>query len=346
MKTTHLLTILSLSVIHSVAGSAISRQWNDNDNNPVSRRTRSWNETTVADPAITRSWNETTPAKSRITRSWNESNSVIAQGPVLNNTQLAILLVSLQDFNAHNLGPSFAPTAKPRSDAFDLLEKRSEMPLLDTILLTLNNTGVALTVIDFVLLRPELLDIVIQTTIWVIKLRMINLTDLIIALQRSNLIIDVLTLSLEDSEILPGLINVTTEILKQSGLDLGLLSKRLDVEPINAINSTIHDISKRENALLDQLFTSLRDSGLAVSVVKHLLTTPELAAPNAHFPVLILQSHALSLTDLITALKESNLIWDLIRQLLGDPLIIIEFGGAIVQRVAQGLIPKELITGV
>lgn len=218
------------------------------------------------------------------------------------------------------------------------------MPLLDTILLTLNNTGVALTVIDFVLLRPELLDIVIQTTIWVIRLKLINLTDLIIALQRSNLIMDVLTLGLEDSEILPGLINITMEILKQSGLGLGSLSKRMDDEAVEVSNSTNIEIGKRENALLDQLFISLRDSGLAVSVVKHLLTTPELAAPNAHFLVLILQSHALSLSDLLTALKESNLIWELIKQLLGDPQIIIEFGGTIVQRVTQGLIPKELIT--
>lgn len=300
---------------------------------------RSWNDTTIMDLVRRRSWNETAPKEIATTSASNDTSpvSVIAE-PVVNNTQLAMLLMSLQNFNAYNLG------TRPPSDVFSSLDKRSDLPLLDTILLTLNNTGVALTVIDFVLLRPELLDIVIQTTIWVIRLKLINLTDLIIALQRSNLIMDVLTLGLEDSEILPGLINITMEILKQSGLGLGSLSKRMDDEAVEVSNSTNIEIGKRENALLDQLFISLRDSGLAVSVVKHLLTTPELAAPNAHFLVLILQSHALSLSDLLTALKESNLIWELIKQLLGDPQIIIEFGGTIVQRVTQGLIPKELIT--
>lgn len=325
-----LFTILTFSTLHSVAGSSIPRSWNEST--LFTRRTRSWNDTSPTNTVITR-------------RSWNDTTLVTTPEPGLNNTQLAMLLVSLQDFNAHNLGPNFAMGAKPTDRDLDLLGKRSDLPLLDTILLTLNNTGVALTVIDFVLLRPELLDIVIQTTIWAIRLRLVNLTDLVIALQRSNLIMDVLTLGLEDSEILPGLINITIEVLKQSGLDLGLLNKRFD-NSVKPTNSTIEAIDKRENALLDQLFISLRDSGLAISVVKHLLTTPELAAPNAHFLVLILQSHALGLGDLLTALKESNLIWDLVRQLLGDPLIVIEFGGTIVQRVVQGLIPKDLVTGL
>ncbi|KAI5959978.1 hypothetical protein CANMA_004078 [Candida margitis] len=298
MKSLQILTIITFAVIHSAAGSAI---------------TRSWNSTTITN----------------------------VQQAAVNTTELETLLFSLQDFNAHNLGPNFAMGARSRSSHFDLLEKRSDFPLLDTILSTLNNTGVALSVIDFVLLRPELLDIVIQTTIWVIRLRLINLTDLLIVLQRSNLILEVLTLGLEDAEILPGLINITVELLKQSGSDLGLLSKRLEDDAFEGVRSS--QISKRENALLDQLFISLRESGLAASVVKHLLTTPELAAPNAHFLVSILQSHALSLGELLTALKESNLIWDLIRQLLGDPSIIIDFGGIIVQRVAQGIIPKSLI---
>ncbi|KAI5950476.1 hypothetical protein KGF57_004291 [Candida theae] len=329
MKTSSLALVMVFA-IHSVAGSAITGAWHEITLS--SRRVKSWNDTSSG-------------VNVTIAPASNETASATVQDPGLNNTQLAILLLSLQDYNAHNLEPSFAMDKKRRSDVFDLLEKRSDLPLLDTILSTLNNTGVALTVIDYVLLRPELLDIVIQTTIWVIRLRLINLADLIIALQRSNLIMDVLTLGLEDSEILPGLINITIEILKQSGLDLGLLSKRFDVEPVQPFNSTVDHLSKRENALLDQLFLSLRDSGLAVSVVKHLLTTPALASPNAHFLVSILQSHALTLSDLLAALKESNLIWDLVRQLLGDPSIIIEFGGTIVQRVAQGLIPKELITG-
>lgn len=252
--------------------------------------------------------------------------------------------------------------------AQDLL-KRSDSPLLDTILGYLNDSGAAIVVLDASLLNPQLLQVVIDTTIWILKQNLINLTDLLIAIERSGLVFDILNLTLEDPEVLPGLIRITKEVMLQSNLDFSGLLKRdaivseeddelNDVEILEAFlkwntNNSKHardlenteefQLDKRENEMLNEVFIALRNSGLAVSVIRHLLTTPELAQPNAYFLVSILESHAIEVSDLLKALKESRLIWDSIASLLKNPQIVKEFGGKIILRVTKGLVPQKFI---
>ncbi|KAI3406178.2 hypothetical protein KGF56_001020 [Candida oxycetoniae] len=283
--------------------------------------------------------------------------------------KLDSLVLALQDFNAHHHVPSYVQGNKFGSN-FAHLTRRSDFPILDTILTYLNDSGLAIMVIDFVLLRPEFLEIAINTTIWIIRLRLISLTDLLNALETSGLALDTLALGLEDPDILPGLINITREVISQSDLNFNLFNKREDYQssfaessieskngapafapasapaasaPAASAPASAISLSKRESVLLDQLFISLRESGLAIAVITHLLTSPELVEANAHFLVSILQSHAFNLMDLISSLKQANFIWDLIKQLLGNPQILREFGGIIKDRVVRGLIPKKLL---
>ncbi|EGW31633.1 uncharacterized protein SPAPADRAFT_155078 [Spathaspora passalidarum NRRL Y-27907] len=257
-----------------------------------------------------------------------------------NTAEIKALVSSFEQFNSE-----FALVKRDGQLDVPLnqLVTRADVPILQSILSGLNNSGLALIVIDYVLLRPELLDITIDATIWVIESGLINLTDLLIALEQSGLIIDVLMLSLSDPDILPGLLRIGRELLKQSGIDI--FSKRdafAEAVSTESPEQAFAELSKRESEVMNSLFTALRESGLALSVVQHLLTTPELAAPNAHFLLSILRSNALSLTSLLNALKQSNLIWNLLRDILGNPDVLSQFGQIIADRIAKGIIPKNL----
>ncbi|EAZ62836.1 predicted protein [Scheffersomyces stipitis CBS 6054] len=256
--------------------------------------------------------------------------------------KLESLVTSLNQYNAQHNVPGY----KRELTVSDLqvLASRSNIPIVDAILAALNDSGLANVVIDFVLLSPELLSISIDGVIFTLKSGLINLTDVLIALQKSGLILQVLHLALNDPEILPGLLRIGKELLAQNGINI--FSKRelnelsTEVEAVADDSFNVYDLSKRESELLNDLFTALRDSGLAASVIQHLLTTPELAAPAAHFLDAILKSGALSLGQLLQALKESNLVLNLLKDILNDRALLIQFGNIVADRISKGLISK------
>ena len=219
------------------------------------------------------------------------------------------------------------------------LVEGSNLPIVDEILKALADSGLANSVIDFALLNPELLNISADATIFVLRSGFINLADVFIALQKSGLIIQVLELSLQDPAILPGVLKITKELLRQQGLIKA--TKRADVEDLDEVDVT-RDVSKRESEALNEIFAALKDSGLAVSVIQHLLTDPNLTVPAATFLSKIIQSHAITLPQVVLALIESNLIWNLIREILGDPSILKRFEAIIADRIAKGIIPPSL----
>ncbi|RLV91781.1 hypothetical protein JA1_003596 [Spathaspora sp. JA1] len=270
-------------------------------------------------------------------------SSAIAATSATTDTDIQALVSGLQQFNNED--------SKRELLNLNELVTRSDIPFLDTILTAFNNSGLALLVIDFVLLQPELLDVTINATIWVIKSRLINLTDLLIALRQSGLIIDILMLSLADPEVLPGLLRIGRQLLNQNSInifakrDTQVIEQEFSTPETLATDLSYPSLDKRENAILNAVFLALRESGLATSVVQHLLTTPELAGPNAHFLSSILRSHALPLSELLTALKESDLILSLLRDILGNPDVLRQFGQIIADRIAQGIIPRDLFDG-
>lgn len=223
------------------------------------------------------------------------------------------------------------------------LHVRSTIPILDEILAALKDSGLANVIIDFVLLTPPILDVAIEGTIFVLKSGLVNLTDVFIALEKSGLVLQFLENSLDDPEILPGLLGLGKALLNENGINI--FGKRDEIASgevqMFPIEPTV-GLSKRESELLDELFLSLKESGLAWSVVQNLLTTPELAAPSAHFLSEIVKSGAISLSQVLTALKESNLVFNLLRDILQDRALLEKFGQLLASRIASGVIPRSV----
>lgn len=265
----------------------------------------------------------------------------------------SFLTASLLDTLFHNDATKLDGMEKAdtgEGDVTNKLGQRSDLPLLDTILVFLKNSGLVNTIIELVLLNPELEKISAEATILLLKSGQVKLTDVFIALNKSGLALQTIELAVDDPQILPGLLRIGSELLKQNGI--GILQKRsvaLDDEVLDkremeetALYST-RSLTKRESQLLNDIFAALKDSGLAESIIQNLLTNPELAAPAAHFLSDILKSHAITLSELLTALKESNFVLELLKQILGDKKVLERFGSLILDKVANGKIPEELL---
>ncbi|ODV79517.1 uncharacterized protein CANTADRAFT_51574 [Suhomyces tanzawaensis NRRL Y-17324] len=220
----------------------------------------------------------------------------------------------------------------------------SNNPILDDVFAALKDSGLAFVVIDTVLLSPQLLNLSIEGTIFVLKLGWINLTDLFIALQRSGLVIQILNVSLDDPEILPGLLRLGKSLLEENGIDIFNPDAGL-IQP-ESVPPPAPVLAKRESQIYNDLLAALTDSGLAVAVVEHLLTTPSLADPSAHFLSEILKSKAISVRELLVALKESNLVFDLLKDILHDKELLRKFGWLVLDGIKKGLIPREMYDGI
>ncbi|CAI5758874.1 unnamed protein product [Candida verbasci] len=229
------------------------------------------------------------------------------------------------------------------------LQKRSDLPILDTILTALKDSQISLVIIDFGLLNKAILDVVISTTIWILRMNLINLTDLVTAINKSGIIVDVINLTLNDPAVLPGVLNITTNVLKEGGINLSNLLRKREVETVidlrtNLVPNKQIRLNKRESELLNDLFVSLRDSGLAISVIQHLLTTPELSQPAAYFLVQVINSGALTLPQLISALIQSNTLPIVIQQVLSvAPQLLGQVGNLITSLVQNGTIARSLL---
>lgn len=271
------------------------------------------------------------------------------------NQDLDVLIQALTEYKSYRPGSSLGKRDLTEDlTSINEFMAQSKIPVMDSILSIMDRSGLVTKVTDLILSDPELLDLTIDTTILIIQKDLINLADVLIAIQKSGLILDILRLSLEDPEILPGLLRIGMEIMSQSGLDdilnnINIFGKRDEMFDHAKVDTPIVDfgtvsthLDKRENKLLNLFFQSFRDSGIAVSLVRHILVSPKLASANAHFMLLIINSGALPPTDLLKALKESNLIWRLFKDLLADPGILKEFGSLVADRVMKGLIPFRL----
>lgn len=279
---------------------------------------------TSAAPATAGNFNQTHPFTSKET------------------AQIHSLVSGLNDYNTAHKVPGYTKRDEVILHEAQELIARSNLPILDKILIALKDSGLANVVIDFVLLSPELLDISANATIFILKSGLINLTDLLIAIEKSGLVNQLILLALDDPEILPGLLRIGKELLKQNGIDI--FSKRsMDTSAIETA-SVFEELSldKRESQLLNELFASLRDSGLVASIVQNLLTNPDLASPAATFLTKIIKSHAITLKELLQALKESHFIFNVLKDVLTDKAILEKFGELVFERISKGIISKSM----
>ncbi|RCK58161.1 hypothetical protein Cantr_06367 [Candida viswanathii] len=251
------------------------------------------------------------------------------------------LVKKLQEYNAQNFVPGY--TAAAKKDPRDL-EKRSDLPILDSFLVILKDSPLCNSMIDHVLLQPPLLDLVLNTTIWAIEAQLVNMTNLFIALDKSNLQVDIIIACLQDPRVLPGLISITKDIIKESGIKLfNFFGKRKEYGEEVVQQREVVPILKRDDPTLNLLLTSLDDSGLGVSLLIHILTTPQLSPAAAHIMYKLLTVKIQTLHLMYDALQRSNLIWNVLRKLLHNPQVFVKFGTIITEKINLGEISATII---
>ncbi|EGV60593.1 hypothetical protein PSN45_001637 [Yamadazyma tenuis] len=266
------------------------------------------------------------------TQNTNNSSIVLS---AQEQTELSPVIASLQQFN-QELG----------FEKRHLFDKRSNIPVLDKVLTLLNDTNIANIVINHVLLSPTLLDLSTNATIFVLRLNLVNYDNLFIAIEKSGLVNQLILAALDNPNTLPGVLRLIDDLLKDNGINFSSLTshkRQLDFEtfaPVERRESKT--LTKRESELLDELFTSLRDSGLVVSVVSNLLTNPDLAAPSAQFLTEILRSGAISVPEVLQALIESGALINILKDVLTDRAILEKVAQIVVDRISKGIIPKNL----
>lgn len=285
------------------------------------------------------------------------SNLSLAQTPKessIKETNVSVDVSNVLESFTHGLG-EYNDKMSSEITAF------SESPILDQILVALKDTELANVLIDYILLSPGLLDVTSRATVYLLRSGLINISDVLISLQSSGLILQVLHLSLEDPAIMPGVLRIGRELLNEEGIDIFApnsiaLQNITDVKKIDGVETPSlktdldqeidhENIARRENDALTNFMTALEDSGLSTSVIQHLMTTPELSTPAARFLGTIIRSNAISNRDLFDALRESNVVFDVLRDIRHDRALLAAFGLRILDLISRGIIPRELFDG-
>ncbi|EMG50505.1 hypothetical protein SBY92_000171 [Candida maltosa Xu316] len=237
----------------------------------------------------------------------------------------------LQKFNAQNFVPGYEENWQSSDSVFKNgdLNKRSSVPILDTIFRTLDDTGTTFALIDFVLLQTPLLDFVLDTTIWIIDAQLLNVTNFFIALEKSDLVTDLLVSCVQDTKVLPGMLVILKDVIQESDFNLVNITEIFSFTNIFPKEKRSLEIVKRDDPVLDLLVQSIKDSGLAVALVTHILTTPELAPAAAHLMWRTLTVKSSTLEVITAALNRSHLIWVVIQDIFKVPGILFKFGSKI-----------------
>lgn len=232
--------------------------------------------------------------------------------------QLSEALKELQAFNSK------------RDTLSTHLDKR-EYEIVTKVLSALNDTGTAPKVIHYLATNEKLQPIVIKTLVTVVKIGAMNLTTIFKALDESNLIVKVVNDLISDCHFYVSLFDIAKKIIKNLEKKVETLVKdgisklnQRDMEVIqyqtrstSQLQAVDAEFDKRDlDDVLANLLDSLGESGLASSVVKSIITDPSYVPFAVDLVKQILASGALSLSQLISALKDSNLVGDLLKQIL------------------------------
>lgn len=232
--------------------------------------------------------------------------------------ELAEALRELQSFNSK------------RDTLSNHLNKR-EYEIVTKVLAALNDTGMAPKVIHYLATNEKLQPVVIKTLVAVIKAGAMNLTSLFKALDESNLVGKVVNDLISDCQLYVSLFNTAKKIIANLEQKVETLVKegiskitQRDLEVIqyntrstSQLESAAADFDKRDlDDVVVNLLDSLGESGLASSVVKSIVTDPSYVPFAVELVKEVMASGALSLSQLISAVKDSNLVGDLLKQIL------------------------------
>lgn len=229
------------------------------------------------------------------------------------------------------------------------LSKR-EYQLVTTLLSALNDTGLVPKVLSYVVHDPKLSSISVDVLVQVIKLGSVELPTLFQALDKSNVIPNTIESLISDCQfyvdlfevaksIIADLVEKVEELIKKgiSGLTEGidstasgsststqsassstsLSSSLLKREDDSNSDLTESDLAERDlSDIIANILESLSNSGLLVSLIKTILTDPAYISFGADLVKQLIEEKAVSLEQVIDALKSSNLVSDLLKQIL------------------------------
>lgn len=231
--------------------------------------------------------------------------------------QLAEALRELQSFNE-------------KRDTLSIHLEKREYEIVTKVLASLNDTGMAPKVIHYLATNEKLQPVVVKTLVAVIKAGAMNLTGLFKALDESNLVTKVVNDLISDCQLYVSLFDVAKKIIAnlekkvESLVKEGIskLSQR-DLEVIQHQKRSSSQLQpaaefdKRDfNDVVVNLLDSLGESGLASSVVKSIATDPSYLPFAIDLVKEVMASGALSVSQLISAVKGSNLVGNLLEQIL------------------------------
>lgn len=199
---------------------------------------------------------------------------------------------------------------------------KREYQIVTSILSAINDTGIVPKVLAYGVSNDTLKPIIINAVVGVLKSGLINYNSLFNILDQSNLVYDVIEQLISDCNFYASLINVAEGVIGDLLGKIGDKSKRdIDLVEVRALMNTemaeFVPVDKRDlSDVVVNVLESLADSGLATSVVKTVLNDPDFLSFGAELVKAIILSGALPLSEIVDAIKQSNFVGDLFKQLL------------------------------
>lgn len=208
---------------------------------------------------------------------------------------------------------------RARRDAMlEELSKR-DYAIVTEVLSALNDTDISQEIIHFLATDPTLSNITVLTVVLVLKSGLLNLETLLSGLVQSGLINQIIQDVISDCQIYVNLFKLA------EGLIADLVPKVEELIELGLSNLKREDTVANEVAVLAQrdtvspvvlnLLESLKESGLASSVVKSILTDSSYIPFAEKLVAATLASNALNIPETISAVTDSGLLGSLFKQI-------------------------------
>lgn len=215
-------------------------------------------------------------------------------------------------------------SSRVKRDELDGDIAKREYQIVTSVLSALNDTGIVPKVLSYAVSNQTLQPILINAVVGVLKLGIINLPALLNVLDQSNLVYDVIEGLISDCSFYESLIKVAESVIGDLLGNLTAKREDIDLEQIRALAThddvsdfVFENVDKRDlSDVAVNVLESLADSGLATSVVKAVLNDPNFLSFGVDLVKAVVQSGALPLSTIIDAVKQSNFVPDLLKQLL------------------------------
>ena len=218
---------------------------------------------------------------------------------------------------------------KVKRDTLSLVEiSTRESQIVTDVLTAINNTNLAPGIIKYFIDDPTLSKIATNAIVALVKSGIVNLNTLLKALNDSGLAAQVVTDLINDCAFYAEIFKIALSVIGDLvGKVFGKRELEEQMAELQAIGQ--QDLAKRATttaapsdggfnleAIITSLMESLKNSGLASSVVKALVVDDKFYTFGADLIKQLFQSDAITVPELVTALLQSGLIPSLIKEFL------------------------------